>query len=372
MSVIMKLIAKILAFTTALTMISNPCLSVIKKVCNIFGKDEQVYFVFQSDYITKLLAEDTDDLFSDSAKEFATSVIRAVIIEFMTGDYENDTITNALAELPHSDCDRTQPVTYEESSFETAIKKMLEDENFLTGDIRGIASALANGINDIYIYFRDTEFEGVYEFCGSYVEDSGRVGNVRSGVYYNSKTGEVFGKDNNGAFGIGFDFNVKEYKVVTPVGAWQRNFGFNVAYDVIGNILFMDCETVRIKFNFGGKDRMVQMWKGNYTHLSNGAEIGFYYLKDGEKFQYTCGETEDERPMSMTLRTGDTVIMKCASERHWWLSGFKIGPTVNCKDMVLDFAIDFQDSDYAKAFSVAAALKGIATDINGTVVTGSW
>ena len=207
---------------------------------------------------------------------------------------------------------------------------------------------------------------------GSYINDEGELKTVVTGVYYDTATHMVYGKDNNGIFGIGYDCDIDDMVIKAPSDAWMKQYGFNVGYDFLGDLIFMDCDTQRITFDYGGRSWMVQFWKGNYTSYANGSEIGLYYLKDGEWLNYTCADGDDMIAMSMTLYGKDNkVILSSSVGKHWWICGFKPGPTVDASDMTLKATITFNYDDMAAVFAEKASDYMTAT-ADGKAVSVVW
>ena len=57
---------------------------------------------------------------------------------------------------------------------------------------------------------------------------------------------------------------------------WQVNCGYNEVYDHFAPMTAMFIDQVRVRFDYEGKEWMIQLWKGNYGWLFVGAEIGVY------------------------------------------------------------------------------------------------
>lgn len=325
--------------------------------------------------IVDLLLSNGNDTFDDETCEIAKELVYAVTIQFLTGSDDPLAMANALSKLPSEDKVRDNPRTYpgrlsdETYDWISALFKATPLPDYITDFI----AQYLEGINDLYVYLIETEYEGIYEFMGSYVTNEGKIVTVKTGAYYDTATGVVYGKDQNGVFGIGFDFDSKRYVVQNPVKVWMRAFGFNVAYDILGNLIFMDSDTVRIKFNCSGKDWMFQFWKGNYTHLSNGAEMGIYYLKDGNRIHYDCAEYEDMLEMRFDLLQNGRSILSQPWQEHWWLSGYKLGPAVDKDSLTLDCGIRFKDEAMRDAFVKAAqATRDVELTVEGLQVNIIW
>lgn len=307
--------------------------------------------------MAQLLLLNQKETFEDNTNEIAKELVYAVFIQFATGCADPGALGNGLSKLPHEDIVRSETKTYGtplSREFGQWCVDNLKD-SILPDSIENFLTMYCEGINDLYVYFDETEYEGIYVFLGSYVTDNGEVRHVYTGAYYDASTGMIYGKDNNGILGVGFDFNTREYVLQNPVNVWMRSFGYNIAYDILGNQIFMDCDTVRLKFNCDGRDWMIQLWKGNYTSLSNGAEIGIYYLKDGNRFQYTCADFEDMLEMRFSLKNGEEVLFERGWEEHWWLSGYQLSPAIQKEYLTLDCSIRFETEAMRDAFVSAAA-----------------
>lgn len=183
----------------------------------------------------------------------------------------------------------------------------------------------------------------------------GTVENIGTGMMINPVTGEICGKNNDGMFGIGYNLSIYELLIYAPVNVWMRDFGFTLAYDLFCYTTpFFFYNTRRIKFDYDGKEWMIQIWKGNYL-VSNGAEVGIYN-RDAKKFgtYYDCVGDEDMMKMSMELCHGDELIFERPEQTHWWLTGFKISDTLYpAETMTLRFSIELKDEEMLSAFCKA-------------------
>jgi hypothetical protein len=147
---------------------------------------------------------------------------------------------------------------------------------------------------------------------------------------------------------------------------WQKEFGFNLSYDVAAPFLQLVYGTVRVKFRYGyvykyykdgdkkgqvmydennqpiyetdsagnpiPKDWMIQMWKGRYGLLILGGEIGVYTKASTQKAEhYYSALAEEELIMAMDIyqhnfSTGKTkYLFTRGPESAWWLTGFVYG-----------------------------------------------
>ena len=198
-----------------------------------------------------------------------------------------------------------------------------------------------------------------------------------TGIIINTATGEVFDRYGNGLVGTGYNFSTADMLVYTLSNAWVRDFGFCFLYDLFSYTTpFFFYETRRIKFDYEGKDWMVQIWKGNYL-VSNGAEVGLYN-RDKIRFGtlYDCASDEDMLEMSMQLYHGDEFIFGRENQKHWWLTGFRISDTLyTANSMTLKFTITMKDAEMLKAFCESIDRhykKDMSYTVDGLTVSVVW
>ncbi|MBQ7005173.1 MAG: DUF4474 domain-containing protein [Clostridia bacterium] len=107
---------------------------------------------------------------------------------------------------------------------------------------------------------------------------------------------------------------------------WQRNFGYNQAFDTAAPFVSIYMDTMRLKFRYEDKDWMIQLWKGQYGLAFVGAEIGVYTKPlDREVEHYDAASDEDALYMSMTGYRHDQIIFSREYTKYWWCTGFVPG-----------------------------------------------
>ncbi len=157
------------------------------------------------------------------------------------------------------------------------------------------------------------------------------------------------------------------YYYTDDKAAWQSNFGFNEGYDSMAPVTMMFYDTVRTKFNYGGKEWMVQTWKGQYGYAFVGGEIGLYTRKAGSGgSHYNCASKEDWLKMEMLFmwdETGTGVyepIFQRPYADYWWCTGFVVGfdGHKNRHQFRLMTRITFKDTEMANAFCEAFEANG--------------
>lgn len=146
---------------------------------------------------------------------------------------------------------------------------------------------------------------------------------------------------------------------------WQDEFGYCRFYDLMAPyVVAMEYDYVRVFFNYDDEDFMVQLWKGQYTPLFFGGEIGVYNkISDHEDvgmFTFFYKAEEQYWPkMEMSIYHQE---LNGEYERsftrdydtYWWITGFKFGQLriVEPADEVRMISrITFNDSEMATAFT---------------------
>ncbi len=319
---------------------------------------------------------------SDSSEIMARDFISEFLIQILSGSGDSEKAMEALNSLPvynEKDIQSTHPENYEHEQermvrAKRSIMKLIQSLNIPEDDIKWAYDFL-NGVNDLNVYFLYTPYEGVYRFAGDYLNDDGEICYGRSAIYYDSATGTIFDLNHRGIMKIGFDCNVRQLSMTNPTNPWQRKFGFNILFDALGNLLLTNIETVRVKFSYNGQNKMVQYWKGNYTRISNGAEVGLYNQKEGNPFLYECFTDDEMLMMSLDVYHGDQLIYTKGPERHWWMTGYVPGPKIRKKDLSIVSTIQFEEQGMLDAF-VPAAEKAFAkrgtVSVDGMTVTVVW
>ena len=147
----------------------------------------------------------------------------------------------------------------------------------------------------------------------------------------------------------------------------QWIFGFNGVYDTFTFLTLSFIDTLHVKFTYGGRDWLVQLWKGTYAAiLSVGGEMGVYSKPAGSPVEhYACALPKDWLGMEMSIYNGGKQLFTRPFERAWWctgyrpgyLEGFLSGPRENC---IMVSRIQLKDAAMAALFAEALAAKGFA------------
>jgi hypothetical protein len=159
--------------------------------------------------------------------------------------------------------------------------------------------------------------------------------------------------------GTGYEYDPRQDIFYSTLNPWQRKLGYCSLYDEAAIPLGMvfDCEPIR--FEYGGKKWLIELWKGQYG-ITTGGEIGVYttmgpYIEIPGIFNgtfYTCAEDSDNLSMTYTiLKDGEVLFSRAA--RHWWLTGFRLGEYAEPSELTMEASITFMDTVMRDAFLAA-------------------
>lgn len=150
-------------------------------------------------------------------------------------------------------------------------------------------------------------------------------------------------------YSIGFEYDSYQDIWYSPQDCWQREWGYNDAYDQVAEE-FINIDTRKVIFNFGGKDWRVQFWKGDYGPTTGG-EIGIYYKDENSWVEhYDSVEYSDMPYMSLTLYRGDEKVFERTYDEYWWVNGFVTDGGTNPDVLRIHALITFESYDMRKAF----------------------
>lgn len=154
----------------------------------------------------------------------------------------------------------------------------------------------------------------------------------------------------------GYSYDPQQDIFYSNMNPWQRSMGYCRMYDeaAIASGMIIDCEP--IKFIYGGKRWLIEFWKGQYG-MTTGFEIGVYNTDQFDltipeiftgTFYYAAGN-QDLLVMTGSLKKdGQTLFSR--KDRHWWLTGFRLGEFSEPEQLVLDLSITLKDREMKTAF----------------------
>jgi hypothetical protein len=152
----------------------------------------------------------------------------------------------------------------------------------------------------------------------------------------------------------GFLYDPRHDIIYSKMNPLQRQFGYAYGYDAaaLAMTAIIDCEP--IFFDYAGKHWMIELWKGQYG-LETGCEIGVYNrtisstsppvnpvyaaldasigrrpgdTTPSHNLFFDCAMDNELLVMSSTLYKNGQLLFFRGPEKHWWLTGFKWGPTL--------------------------------------------
>lgn len=148
----------------------------------------------------------------------------------------------------------------------------------------------------------------------------------------------------------GFEYDSKQGIYYSSMNPLQRLAGFNIIYDIAAPRVGMIYSTVRIYFDYNGKNWMMQLWKGQYG-ITSGAEIGLYNKPENRVIpQYDCATDDELIMMQFDFYNQNKYVFSRGPEPHWWLTGFKVFNAGVSFLIDLDINLDFPSKEMALAF----------------------
>lgn len=166
---------------------------------------------------------------------------------------------------------------------------------------------------------------------------------------------------------------------------WQKNAGYNEVYDNMAPMAGMFIDQIRIRFTYGGKDWMVQFWKGQYGFLLVGAEIGLYTAPSGKYTgsigdvnHYDCAAQEDWLYMQLDCYFAKNNSGKYEKvftrpyDKYWWPTGFVKGQLTDyinpLSELKLKGRITFKSKEMADLFVLGLKECGFARASSNTTL----
>ncbi len=208
--------------------------------------------------------------------------------------------------------------------------------------------------------YKDSEHPELGAFPRSNYNIKKLAGNMMIDGY----TGCVIDAKGVGLVGYAYDMNAGVF-YATGEG-FQREFGYNEMYDRIAVVGTMPLDTTRVKFNYDGKDWMVQFWKGFYGLVFAGCEIGVYNRPEGmgddlsaynvvplDYYQDFTIEFYYNNPDKATLFSPSKPDFT-RSTKTWWFTAFEpsinVSPATNVPKMKFKCTMKFNDHGLYEAF----------------------
>ncbi len=149
-------------------------------------------------------------------------------------------------------------------------------------------------------------------------------------VYHRIETEDYYSDEMDKSGVFGYLYEPKGMYFYTASDPWQRNVGYNELFDITAPATLINFKTTRLRFEYGKKDWMIQLWKGQYGLLFYGAEVGVYTKpKDRALAHYDAASDDEMLKMSMdfSLKRDGKWVKRFTRpyDSYWWCTGFLPG-----------------------------------------------
>lgn len=192
------------------------------------------------------------------------------------------------------------------------------------------------------------------------------------GLWWDDEKKILGGPDGRGMIYIGFEYDANQNIFQSSINPWQRYFGFCQLYDICAPVTMMFYDTVRLKFDYGEYNWMVQIWKGQYG-ITSGAEMGIYHKPTTRATEfYDCATDENMVYMSFDVYKNGKFYFQRAEERHWWLTGFVLGEASSPSQLEMRNTITLKDKAMLSAFCGALEENNLDYTVAGLKVSFTW
>ena len=167
---------------------------------------------------------------------------------------------------------------------------------------------------------------------------------------------------------FGFSVDPDGKYIVSQQPAWQWVGGFNELFDAFAWVALAYPDSMRCKFTYGGKEWMLQFWKGSFVYcLTIGGEVGVYNRPEGSKVNHYFSATMDDYlNMTMSIYHKTARLFTRPWKAYWWCTGFMPKLTLEMfnkprKNVVMDATIEMKDAEMAALFIACLEEKGFVS-----------
>jgi len=160
---------------------------------------------------------------------------------------------------------------------------------------------------------------------------------------------------------IGYNYDPYQDIFTTRHDAPQKIFGYTTLYDLSAPFFNMVFDYETIYFNYKSRTWLIEMWKGQYG-INIGCELGIYYadrILSPDEYDFTLFKAVDSKDMldiSLKLNAHSDgkpykyTKLACLRDKHWWLTGFKMGDFSKPHKLFVNTAITFKDYSMMRSF----------------------
>ena len=173
---------------------------------------------------------------------------------------------------------------------------------------------------------------------------------------------------------IGFIYDPYQNTIINQKPVFQWGLGFNEIYDLFPWVVNVWADTLRCPFTYGGRDWMIQLWKGGYgLFLATGGEIGVYVKPQGSAIKHYNAPASQSDWLNLEytiynrgkkLFTRPSPYLTGDTGPYWWCPGYKVLSICTDfllsprKNVVMDATIELKDNTMAQLFFGQLAKKG--------------
>ena len=180
---------------------------------------------------------------------------------------------------------------------------------------------------------------------------------------------------------VGFTYEQQQDIFVSKQDTWQRQFGYCELYDELAVDLSMVIQCEPVRFEYDGKEWLIEFWKGQYG-ITAGAEIGVYVTVGKKLWLFGRGKSpfyrsaNDDELLQLRFeleKNGQTLFVR--DERHWWLTGFRLGEFARPGDLTMKSQLGFPTAEMAQMFISGLIKNGYMSDeitVEGNTVSFSF
>lgn len=347
-----------------------------------FTTDEFMHIYDGFGFIFRLLtgrAFAPAERFKVSVDPFITAVCNGIseetgfdIVTLITNLPESNQIAELAVKVFNID-----PVSMREQTYAKA-NECFETGDALKGNFYHLMGAFFSIIDNAEIYSEDYAADpALKEVLVRVTFRDGEQELLHPGIFINPETGWCGNINGGGLLDTGFEYDLDDLLVYATINCWMRNFGFTMAYDIFCYIMPMwNYRTRRFKFDYAGKEWMIQIWKGNYL-ITNGGELGLYNREPGSLGTfYNCATDDELLEMTMQIWHGDELLVDLGPTQHWWINGFQMKDTMfRPNTLTMKASVVMRDEEMLAAFTEAIEKNyrhDVSYTVDGLTVSIEW
>jgi type II secretory pathway pseudopilin PulG len=236
---------------------------------------------------------------------------------------------------------------------------LLPTDGSVTEQAFSLRNLAKTGFTHPYFAYQKTETKDVYRIVVVYAGYQNKLYFSPTNTCYNTADKFLFGEDEEGVFGTGYDYMPLQYVFRHAQGHVPVKIGgYSKLYDIFAPVAMIFIDTRRIIFDYEGKEWLVQLWKGSYFVVEYGGEIGIYNRPIGSKGFYQA--SDELIDMEYSYAADGKQLIEYLPTKTWWGAAFRISSPIFSKiysadELTMTGKISFDDPGMLKAFAAAFA-----------------